>query len=573
MMYVCQPLQATPLRTRRRPGWWVVLCGLLGLASLPGEVLADQPPTFALTDVTAASGIDFIHSTGGGSEAYIVEGMSAGLATLDYNGDGWMDIYFLNGAALKGTTVDAPLRNALYRNNGDWTFTDVTDEAGVGDLGYGLGVGVADYDGDGDADIYINNYGPNVLYRNEGNGTFINVAAEAGVENGDKVGAGVAFLDIDGDGDLDLYVANYVDFTYDNYVPIVIKGKKYQAGPQYYQSMPDSLYRNNGDGTFTDVSVESGIAAVTSPSMGIVCIDLDSDNDIDIYVCNDGKANCFFQNDGSGVFEEVGLLYGLACDSSGKANASMGVDCGDYDQDGLLDLFVTDYQAEMPVLYHNLGQGLFEDATAKARIPRVLLPHVNWGTAFVDFDNDADQDLYLVCGHFDRIEAIDDRTSMKVRNFVLLNDQGMFSDATYETDGSAMHPESSRGLAVEDFDNDGDIDVIVGNSNAGPTLLRNDSLAENHWIKLKLSQQGMNRDAIGARVRVVTPGRTQIQHTLSGRGYQSHFGSLLHFGLGNHDAQVKVIVDWPHDNAEGWVESQEELVPVNALTEITRNPR
>ena len=573
MMCASQSLNTVALRHWQRRGRLTLSCALLWLISLPSGLFADQPPAFTLTDVTAESGIHFVHSTGGSGEGYIVEGMSAGLATLDYNGDGWMDIYFLNGAALKGTTVDVPLRNSLYRNNGDWTFTDVTEEAGVGDLGYGLGVGVADYDGDGDADIYINNFGPNVLYRNEGNGTFTNVAAAAGVDNGDKVGAGVGFLDIEGDGDLDLYVANYVDFTYDNYIPIVIKGKKYQAGPQYYQPVADSLYRNNGDGTFTDISVESGIAAVAGPGMGIVCVDLDMDNDVDIYVCNDGKANFFFQNDGSGVFEEVGLLYGLACDYSGKANASMGVDCGDYDQDGLLDLFVTDYQAEMPVLYHNLGQGLFEDASSKAKIPRALFPHVNWGTAFVDFDNDADQDIYLVCGHFDRIEAIDDRTSMKVRNFVLLNDHGLFSDATQQADTSAMHPESSRGLAVEDFDNDGDVDVLVGNSNAGPTLLRNDSPSENHWIKLKLSQPGMNRDAIGARVRVATEGGTQVQHTLSGRGYQSQFGSLLHFGLGSHDAQVKVIVEWPHDNAEGLVESQEALVHVDALTEISRNSR
>jgi hypothetical protein len=513
----------------------------------------DAVCTIQLVDVTDDSGIDYVHTHGGSGNGYIVEGMSTGLATFDYDDDGLLDIYFLNGAALKGTVVDAPPSNVLYRNNGDWTFTDVTREAGVGDQGYGLGVSVADYDGDGDLDLYVNNFGPNVLYRNNGDKTFTDVTAEAGVGNGDQVGAGVAFCDIEGDGDLDLYVANYVNFTYENHVPILINGQRYQAGPQYYKAVPDTLYRNEGNGKFTDISSDSGINAVATPSMGLLCADLDQDGDIDIYVCNDGQPNCLYQNDGRGHFEEVGLLYGAACDSTGKANSSMGVDCGDYNRDGWLDLFVTNYQAEMPVLYHNLGGGLFEDATSRARVAPSLYPHVNWGTAFIDFDNDADQDIFIACGHFDRIEQIDDRTAQKVRNYVLMNVDGLFQDVSSSAGSGLQVIETSRGAAFEDFDNDGDIDAVIVNSNGRPTLLRNQTANGNRWVELELRQPGANSRAVGAVVSLQsaeaadrpTSTKKQTAVELSGRGYQSHFGSRLHFGLGPQATTVIAEVLWP----------------------------
>ena len=303
-------------------------------------------------DVTANSGVDFVHTTGGSGMGYLVEGVSAGIATFDYDNDGWIDIYFLNGALLQGTESEDEPTNRLYRNNGDFTFSDVTAQAGVGDKGYALGVATADYDGDGYTDIYINNFGPNVLLRNRGDNTFEDVTETAGVAAGAQVGAGVAFLDIEGDGDLDLYVANYVDFSYETHVPIEIKGMVHTAGPQYYTPLPDNLFRNNGDGTFTDVSHESAIASVAGPSMGLVCADFDNDGDTDVYVCNDGKPNFLFVNDGQGKFEEVAVLSGLAYSFKGTADASMGVDIGDYDADGFFDLFSTNYQSEMPNLYH-----------------------------------------------------------------------------------------------------------------------------------------------------------------------------------------------------------------------------
>ncbi|MCI0357619.1 MAG: VCBS repeat-containing protein, partial [Planctomycetaceae bacterium] len=475
---------------------------LLLIAGFPallwGQSVSDCP--IQLVDVTAASGIDFRHHDGGGGQGYIVEGMTAGLATFDYDNDGLIDIYFLNGAPLKGTVVDKPPRAALYRNNGDWTFTDVTDEAGVGNRGHGLGVTVGDYDNDGDQDIYVTNFGPNVLYRNNGNRTFTDVTSEAGVANPNKVGAGASFFDMDADGDLDLFVGNYVNFTYENHVLIVIRGRKYQAGPQYYQPVPSTLYRNNGNGTFTDVSQPSGIAALPGPAMATLAFDYDDDGDTDVFVCNDGQPNFLWQNDGLGKFKEVGLLAGLAYDFHGKAHSNMGVDCGDYNGDGRLDLFTTGYQSEMPVVYRNLGGALFEDATSAAQIAGELFAHVEWGTAFVDFDNDGDHDLFVACGHFDRIEEIDDRTSLKVANYLLMNTgNGKFKDVS-KLAGSGLAPvESSRGAAFDDLDNDGDIDGVVLNSRAQPTIMRNESKTANRWLQVKLQGKKHNADGVGAR--------------------------------------------------------------------------
>ncbi|QDV25447.1 CRTAC1 family protein [Aureliella helgolandensis] len=528
--------------------WASGICAVaLALALLGmGADAAEGQRAIRFTDVTDASGIDFEHSHGGSDQGYIIEGMSTGVVTFDYDRDGWIDIYFLNGSRLKGTPAGPDLHNALYRNLGDGTFEDVTEEAGVGDVGYGLGAAAADYDGDGWLDLYINNFGKNVLYRNNGNKTFSNMTESAGVGNGAKVGAGVAFFDMDGDEDLDLYVANYVNFAYENHVPILINGKRFQAGPQYYQAVPDTLFRNEGDGTFSDWTQQSGIGRVATPSMGVVCFDSDSDGDIDVFVANDGQPNCLFMNDGSGVFEEMGLLFGVARDFNGKANSSMGVDVGDYDGDGLFDLMTTSYQAEMPVLYHNLGDGLFEDATNAARITSELFAHVNWGTGLVDFDNDGDQDLFIACGHFDRIEDIDDRTSRATQNYLLENVGGSFIDVSGEAGAGMAVVESSRGAAFEDFDNDGDVDVLVLNSATKPTLLRNDTPHQNHWIEIELQQAGMNRMGVGSIVKLEIEGSVQSRTVVSGRGYQSHFGDRLHFGLAGHSQPVEVRVHWPN---------------------------
>lgn len=512
----------------------------------PASASEPIPCPLRMADVTARSRIAFRHTDGGSGRRYIVESVVAGLALFDYDGDGWIDIYFTNGAPLRGTVVDTPPRHALYRNNGDWTFTDVTEAAGVGDLGYGLGVTVGDYDNDGHPDLYLSNFGPNVLYRNNGDGTFSDVTLRAGVGRGDQVGAGTCFLDIEGDGDLDLYAANYVDFHYDNHVIRKIGPHQFYPGPNDYHGVPDNLFRNNGDGTFTDVSGPAGIAAVARPGMGMVCLDYDEDGDTDVFVGNDAAANFLFQNDGRGHFTEVGLLAGVAYDGLGNANSSMGTDCGDFDNDGHLDLFMTDYSNEAPVLYRNLGQGLFEDATNAAGAASSAFPHVNWGNGLVDFDNDGDRDLFIACGHLlDNIQLIDDRTAFKVRNILLMNaGDKRFVDVSKRC-GDGLDPvESSRGAGFDDLDNDGDVDAAVLNDNAPPTIIRNETATGGSWLQVQLRGVKSNRDGVGARVRVVAGDLVQVAEVHSGRSYQSHFGSRLHFGLGKHRRGDRLEVRW-----------------------------
>lgn len=518
----------------------------MGDPAVPTRAGTPQNCPIRLQDVTQTTGISFRHTDGSSGRRYIVETVSAGLALFDYNNDGRIDIYFLNGAQLPGSPPGPPPRNALYRKDGDWKFTEVTDQAGVGDTGFGLGVAIADYDNDGDADIYVNNFGPNVLYRNNGDGTFQDVTEAAGVGAGDLVGAGACFLDIEGDGDLDLYCANYVNFTYENHVPIVVNGFPQYAGPKAYKPVPDILYRNNGDGTFSDVSEESGIARHEGTGMGMVCLDFDNDDDTDIAVLNDVRGNFLFQNDGSDKFEEIGLIAGIGYSADGKELGSMGIDCADYDNDGWLDLFQTAYSAELPALYRNTGIGFFEDVTRAAGAGIKTYPYVNWGCGFVDFDGDGDRDLFIANGDLqDNVHLYSAITAYEVRNTVLMNTgNSKFLDVSDEC-GDGLAPKlSSRGVGLDDLDNDGDIDVVILNSRREPTILRNESQAGNHWVQLRLQGTKTNRDGIGARVRVVAGDLVQVDEVHSGRGYQSHFGTRLHFGLGQRDKIDRIEVRW-----------------------------
>jgi hypothetical protein len=499
-----------------------------------------------LHDVTDQTGIDFQHTDGGSGKYYIVEYMSGGLALFDYDSDGDVDIYFLNGAAMPGAKLDFVPRDALYRNDGNWKFTDVTEQAGVGDAGHGLGVAVGDYDNDGDGDIYVNNFGPNVLYQNNGNGTFADVTAVAGVQNGDRVGAGTNFLDIDSDGDLDLFVGNYVKFSFDKHVPRTKQGLPYSGGPLDYERETNTLYRNNGDGTFTDVSVESGVARHAGYCMGVVCSDYDGDGDTDILVGNDTGANFLFQNDGTGKFEEVGLLSGFAYDGSGNPQGTMGVDCADFDNDGLVDVHTTTYENELATLYKNMG-GFFEDVTTRTGAGLGTLAPVKWGNGLIDFDNDGDRDIFIANGYLNvNIDRISDLAPLLGKDTLLANTgDGKFVEVT-ESSGDGMKLElSGRGAGFDDLDNDGDLDVVILNSRGTPTLLRNDSPSDHHWIDLKLRGKSTNRDAVGARVEVVAGDLTQVDEVRSGRGYQSHFGTRLHFGLGSRDRIDLIRVLWP----------------------------
>ncbi|MFH1920993.1 MAG: CRTAC1 family protein [Planctomycetota bacterium] len=515
----------------------------------PSSRNGNRPPSqggIRLKDVTKRTGVAFLHTDGSSGRHYIIEAMSAGLALFDYNADGLVDIYFLNGAPLPGTRVDVPPGNALYRNEGSWKFTDVTAEAGVGDTGFGLGVTVGDYDNDGDPDLYLNNYGLNVLYRNNADGTFTDVTAQAGVANGHLVGAGACFLDMDADGDLDLYVGNYIDFRYDLHVERTFDGFPVYPQPRDYVPVPDTLYRNNGDGTFTDVSEESGVALHAGTSMGIVCVDYDGDNDTDVFVLNDVGANFLFQNDGTGKFEEVGTYVGAAYNFHGHENASMGVDCGDYDNDGRLDFFMTSYAGELPVLYRNVGEGLLEDVTLLAGAGSGSYAYVNWGPGFADLDNDGDRDLFVAQGHLeDNVERYDDSTAYRVRNTVLMNaGEGKFVDVSEQCGDGLLPVSSSRGAGFDDLDNDGDVDAVIVNSRERPTILKNETESSNHWIQIRLRGVDGNRDGVGARVTVTAGDLTQVDEVHSGRGYQSHWGTRLHFGLGKRDEVDRIEVRW-----------------------------
>jgi len=520
------------------------------------------------TDVSDDVGIRFVHHDGSSGRRYIVEPMSAGLALFDYDGDGWTDIYFLNGAPLPGCSVEVPPRNALYRNLGGWQFQDVTAEAGVGDTGFGLGVTVGDYDSDGDPDLYLNNYGPNVLYRNNGDGTFSDVTDQAGVGNGGLVGAGASFLDMDADGDLDLYVANYLDFDPDTHVPRRLDGIPSYPSPKEYEGVPDTLFRNEGDGMFTDVSSESGVAQTSGTGMGMVCADYDRDGDADIFVLNDVDENFFWENDGTGHFREVGIINGVAYDWSGDTNASMGVDCGDVDNDGWLDFIMTSYQGESPALYLNLGIKSMEDASQISGIGTPAFPYVNWGVGMVDFDNDGHRDIYIANGHTeDNIETRDKTGSYRARNLLLRNQGNKTFQNVTETAGSGMLPiHASRGAGFDDLDNDGDVDFVVLNSRERPTIARNDSPRAHHWLQLQLHGVPSNRDAVGAAVTVIAAGRSWVDEVHSGRGYQSHFGTRLHFGLGTAQKVETLEIRWP----DGRIQSLQD-VPADRLLRIVES--
>ena len=505
-----------------------------------------------LHDMTKETGITFVHTDGSSGHRYIVETVASGLALFDYDNDGDVDIYFLNGAPLRGTNQPPAIpnrkfKNSLWRNDSNWKFTDVTEGSGLGDTGYGLGVTTADYDNDGDQDVYISNFGPNKLYRNNGDGTFTDVTQKAGVGDGDgRIGAGVAFFDMDNDGDLDLFAAHYVDFSYENHRVVRFNGHPAYAGPLDYKPKPFSLFRNNGNGTFTDVSAESGVSQHKGAGMGVVCFDVDGDGDTDIFVGNDKSGNSLLINDGKGHFKEAAGLAGIAYDAAGRAQGSMGVECADIDNDGLIDLVVTTYQQEPTTLFKNIGNGMFEDVTRSCQIGDGSLRYVKWGLGVIDFDNDGHRDVFVACGHLhDNVHLFDTTTLYECPSIVLRNSGGgKFTNVSDKAGDSPSVKRSARGAAFDDLDNDGDIDVVILNSRREPTLLRNDS-APAHWLGVRLIGTKSNRDGIGAKVKVVVGDLVLVDEVHSGRSYQSDFGRRLHFGLGQRDKVDRIEIQWP----------------------------
>lgn len=503
----------------------------------------DPVTSIQFQDVSNASGLDFLHSDGGSGQQYLYELMSAGMATLDFDRDGWLDGYLLNGQNLQ--EPQPKLGNGLFRNLRELNFQRVDALAGANDRGYGLGVAAADYNNDGFPDLYVSNFGRNCLLRNNGDGTFSDVTEFAGVGGDGQFGAGVLFLDFDNDQDLDIYCANYVDFTFERHAEVAPRAYPFPPGPKDFAPLPDTLFRNEGDGTYVDWSAESGLNSVAGPSMGAIAGDFDMDGDTDVFVCSDGAPNHLYRNT-EGRFEEDGVLSGVAYDQAGMANGSMGVDAADLNQDGVVDLVVTDYAGQTPMLFmSNLG-GFFADESVRRQAGKTVLPHVNWGTAWGDFELDGDQDLLILNGHFLRDpEAIGTRTSFRVANSLLQQEPRVrFLDVSQEVGPGFLEAESSRACAVEDLDNDGDLDAMILNCTARVQLLENTSQRSGSWLKVNLVGTLSNRDAVGAKVKVASGQREWFAEVRSGRGYQSHFGTQLHFGFGA-DNPDSMEVQWP----------------------------
>ena len=506
--------------------------------------LCSAQAPISLEDMTQQSGIDFEHFSGRSGKSYLVETVTAGLATFDYDNDGWIDIYFLNAAPLLNQRVDPPPTNRLFRNLGGMRFVDVTTQSGSGDLGFALGVTVGDFDNDGDQDLFVSNFGPNVLLENYGDGTFARHVFEP-TDARRRVGAGVALLDIDQDGNLDPYFANYVDFSFDQRGNRKVFGVPTAPGPKDYEPDTSTLYRNLGDGSFRDISIESGIGLMAGPGMGIVAFDFDGDQDTDVFVGNDSAANFLFENKGNSTFEEIGLLAGVAYDLTGSQQGTMGADVGDFDCDGDLDLVTSNFMDEIPTLYRNSGKGYFDDVGAVSGLG-VASRSVKWGVGFADFDLDSWPDIFLASGHLIAgISRVKDSEKFASPNYIFRNLEGKrFSDVTSTVGSAGKAVDVSRGIALDDLDNDGDVDVVVLNLDDQPQVIQNTTKNSNHFLQIQLVGKESNRDAVGSLVTVRVGEKTMAQAVHSGRGYQSHFGTRLSFGVGQTFDAVSISVQW-----------------------------
>jgi hypothetical protein len=523
-----------------------LVAGLAGSLRMPiGTAQETQPVKFV--DVTAASGISFKHDNASSPEKYLIETMGAGAAWLDYDNDGYLDLYLVNSAATKAYHPPRPLRSALFRNNGDGTFTDVTDKAGVAASGlFGMGAAVGDYDNDGYPDLYVIGYGRSLLYHNNGDGTFGDVTDKAGVANPGKWGSSGAWFDYDHDGRLDLIVANYLDFTPESNLICADGGHRSYCHPNKYRGQTPTLYHNNGNGTFTDVSRSSKIGMKAGNGLGVVCFDFNGDGWTDVFIANDSMENFLFVNRGNGTFQEIGIEAGVALSDDGKAEAGMGVDAGDYDHDGRLDLFITHLDLELNRLYRNRGDGSFEDTTFSSRIGAGNFRMSGFGTRFIDYDNDGWRDIFIANGHvLDNVELFHADTTYAEKKTIYRNQRGAFQDVTAQLGADLLIPRVSRAAAFADFDNDGDIDVLVTNNGQAPQLLRNDGGNRNHWLALRLAGVRSNRDGIGARVKLTAGGVTQVDEAKGGMSYQSAHDPRLHFGLGDIARADVIEVRWP----------------------------
>lgn len=561
-----QPSRREFLQTLGSAGALLPLSG-----GIPRLFAAGPTPPVTFTDITVPAGLSQARNISGRAtdKQFLLEEMGCGVALFDYDNDGWLDIFLVNGSSLDPTIRDQHPVSYLFRNNRDGTFTDVTAKAGLTHSGWGQGCCVGDYDNDGFDDLFVTYFGRNVLYHNNGDSTFTDVSDKTGVAGtGNRWGAGCCFLDYDRDGNLDLFVANYLNFDpekaprpgsaiYCNYNNIPVP-----CGPQGFAGGTNILYRNRGDGTFVDVSEESGIArprgsstmmfvghswqASGSYGMGAAAADFDNDGWPDIYVACDSAPSLLYRNNHDRTFREIAVPAGCALDENGVAMSGMGVGVADFDGDGWLDIVRTNFSEQLTSLYRNYGNGAFEDASIKAGMG-VNRKYLGFGVGFLDFDNDGWKDIFIANGHvYSQIANRKLHLSYKQPKLLYHNlGNGKFEDVTAKA-GPAMTTENlGRGCAFGDFDNDGDVDVVVNNLGDPPSLLRNDVGNKNNWIMIKCLGTRSNRSAIGARVKVTCGGHSQIDEVMSGSSYYSQNDFRLHFGLGTATKIDSVEISWP----------------------------
>jgi len=493
------------------------------------------------------SGISWSHVNGRSPEYYLPETTGAGCAFLDYDNDGWMDIYLVNSGKCDFYNPDPPLRNALYRNNHDGTFTDVTEKAGVAAGGYGMGVAVGDYNADGLPDLYVTQYGRSILYRNNGDGTFTDVTEKAGVAAPGWASSAVWF-DYDNDGELDLFVCRFVDFdkSKNKFCGNERIGERYYCIPTVYPPMRSWLFHNNGNGTFTDVSMESGIGKVLGKAWGVVATDINNDGLMDLFVANDTVQNFLFLNRGRGKFEEIGLTSGVAFSQEGRARSGMGVDSADFDQDGWQDLFVTNVDQEMYSIYRNRKDETFDDMAGPTGIGRMTRLMSGWGVKFFDYDNDGNTDLFIANGHpDDKIEAHSSHVSYKEPLLLFHNNGRTFENVSATAGRAFAESFAARGMAVGDFDNDGAVDVLVAVNNDAPVLLKNNAAQGNHWLGVKLVGKKANPDAIGAKIIWQAGDLKRSKVKTSGGSYLASHDPREVLGIGARTKIDRLEIRWP----------------------------
>ena len=514
-------------------------------------------PVPQLEDITAKTGIAFQH-TADPSKKYIVESMSGGVILFDYDRDGWLDIYFTNAPTVAMAVKGQTSKGALYHNNHDGTFSDFTAKAGLSTPCFAMGGAVGDYNNDGWPDLYVTCLGGNVLYKNNGDGTFTDATAKAGVADG-RWSAGAAFGDYDGDGFLDLMVSNYVDFHLDDLPGFgtapncKYRGIDVQCGPRGLKGAGDSLFHNNGAGTFTDVSKSAGVSDPNGYyGMGVVWADFNNSGRPDIYIANDSTPSFLYKNLGNGKFKEIGLESGTAVSQDGSEQASMGIAIGDYNHTGRPSIYTTNFSDEYDDLYRNDGNWNFTDVSYQSGIALPSLPHVKWGTAFADFDNDGWLDLIAVSGHvYPQVDSLPSGGGYREPKLLHLNQaDGTFCDASDLAGLALQERHVSRGLAVGDLFNDGNVDIVVGDLDGAPMILKNQGVSGRHWASFELAGTKSNRMAIGARVKVVAGGITQTDEVHSGGSYLSQNDTRLHFGLGSAKTIDRIEIRWPSGAVE-----------------------